>query len=148
MTKYEQVILAKVRRANEEGWLAGLPTHASAVSPDALRSTCYGRFRFVKRLYEAGAILWLDYTKTGGFGRGWVLPEFEMRFPLPDKQAWGIFDLSKRRLLGAPHVYHTTARGTARQHAQGQVDTWNKLRAGDREAYGGPYEARPLREPS
>ncbi len=72
MTKSEENILALVRKCNEFGALAGL-----SVSPGELAFT-KKEFRFVKRLYDAEQILWLE-TKV--HGAGWLLPEFRGHFP-------------------------------------------------------------------
>lgn len=55
LTKREQSILDKVRHANELGALAGLP----------------GEDKFVRRLADAGDIIYVDRTHVG-LGKGWV----------------------------------------------------------------------------
>ena len=65
LSKSETRIIERVRNANAHGALAGLgtnPDHADFNNQD---------HRFIKRLYESKAILWIPYTKD--LGAGWVL---------------------------------------------------------------------------
>ena len=67
MTKAETEIIERIQRANKFGALCGL-----SISP-ADRDFNHRRFRFVKRLYEAEAIIWVSYTPK--HGAGWATPE-------------------------------------------------------------------------
>ena len=65
MTKSEAEVIRKVREANDAGGLKGLGTTPTA-------PTFYlQEYRFVRRLYESGEILWVDYTDR--LGAGWIL---------------------------------------------------------------------------
>ncbi|MFA5053455.1 MAG: hypothetical protein WC565_05315 [Parcubacteria group bacterium] len=66
MTKTEG-ILDRVKTVNGRGDLAGLGT--SPTNPN------FGtrKFRFIKRLYERGVIVWVKYTPK--YGAGWATPE-------------------------------------------------------------------------
>ena len=66
MTKTEEKILSCVKDANKFGYLAGLV--ASPNDP----SYHTRQYRFVKRLHEAGKIVWVDWTPK--MGSGWALP--------------------------------------------------------------------------
>lgn len=65
MTKTESTILNRVSGINSQGGLAGLGT-----SPE---DSDFGskQHRFVKRLYESGALVWVGYTKD--LGSGWAV---------------------------------------------------------------------------
>jgi hypothetical protein len=65
MTKAETTILRRVQEVNDRGGLKGLCT-----DPHASNFTAH-EHRFVKRLYEAGEILWVDYNPK--LGAGWIL---------------------------------------------------------------------------
>ena len=84
MTKSEQKILDKVRYCNEQGALAGLYTSPEEFqTPEGSplptgRSSAHKDFRFVKRLYEAGKIVWNPHHPK--LGAGWTLPEYIVTF--------------------------------------------------------------------
>lgn len=66
MTKAEETILARVRAINEAGklaWLGTSPNDPNFAFPDA---------RFIKRLYEAGLLVWYPY------GPGWAVAEIKV----------------------------------------------------------------------
>lgn len=68
MTKTEENILVRVRDINGRGALAGLgtsPTNTEYKNPE---------FRFVKRLADAGLIVWVPWTSK--YGAGWAIPEY------------------------------------------------------------------------
>ena len=67
MTKTEQTILDKVGHINKAGALCGL-----GVSPQDPKYN-NREFRFVKRLADAGKIVWVPYNAK--HGAGWALPE-------------------------------------------------------------------------
>lgn len=72
MTQAKTKIIATVTKANSVGALSGLRVMPS----DANYS---GReFRFVKRLADAGAIVWVEWTKK--FGAGWAMAENVEKF--------------------------------------------------------------------
>lgn len=70
MTKAEQKILAKVREANERGALAGLEWCPG--------DTVARSVRFVIRLNDSGALVWMPWSKK--FGSGWAVREFVEKF--------------------------------------------------------------------
>jgi hypothetical protein len=65
MTNAEVEILRRVREANNLGGLKGLSTNPQ----DPKFSD--KEHRFVKRLYDVGEILWVDYAPK--LGSGWIL---------------------------------------------------------------------------
>ncbi len=78
VTKSEQRILDKVRHCNELGALAGLYVSPEQFQEPSMASSAHKDFRFVKRLYDAGKIVWHPYhTKLGA---GWALPEYFVTF--------------------------------------------------------------------
>lgn len=65
MTKAELEILRKIREANDMGAVKGLGVQPT--DPDFSSK----EHRFIKRLYDAGEILWSGYTYK--LGAGWIL---------------------------------------------------------------------------
>ena len=65
MTRSEATILRRVQEVNDRGGLKGLLT-----DPKDTNFSDY-EHRFVKRLYDAGEILWVDYNPK--LGAGWIL---------------------------------------------------------------------------
>lgn len=74
LTKSELEILDTVKTANRQGALAGLGT---TPKEDSFQSK---RYRFVKRLFDAGSIVYVEYT--GKYGAGWALPEYVDSFTI------------------------------------------------------------------
>lgn len=73
-TKTEEALLARVAMNNRVGALSGLATSPKDASwSDA-------KHRFIRRLYEAGLLLWVPWTAA--LGAGWAVPEFKDRFLL------------------------------------------------------------------
>ncbi len=72
LTKSEQRILDAVRKENQKGCFAGIGTDPHSPNFSTLEN------RFVKRLFDHGALLWMPYSNK--FGMGWCLPEFAPDF--------------------------------------------------------------------
>lgn len=71
MTKTEQAILDRVREINNRDALAGLGTAPGD------RDFTNRKNRFVKRLYESKAIVWVC---SRSLGMGWAVPELASKF--------------------------------------------------------------------
>lgn len=72
-TKTEQGILDRVQSVNDRGSLAGLDT-----SPDESKYNLHA-FRFVKRLADAGLIVWIEWGPV--LGAGWLLAGRDPKMP-------------------------------------------------------------------
>lgn len=73
MTKSEQKILTRVAGINDKGALAGLgtkPTSSDYQLP---------AHRFVKRLADAGKIMWVEWTPE--LGAGWAIADRDPKNP-------------------------------------------------------------------
>jgi hypothetical protein len=66
LTKTEERIINTIRNANDHRALAGLGTDPGHADFNNRTN------RFVKRLYESKAIIWVPYIS--GLGAGWALP--------------------------------------------------------------------------
>jgi hypothetical protein len=71
MTKSEEKILDGIRRAHAINGLRGLGTSPADANWND------NEHRFVRRLYEAGKIVWVPYSSQ--HGAGWALPEFAVK---------------------------------------------------------------------
>lgn len=72
-TKTEQGILDRVQSVNDRGSLAGL-----SVAPDEPQYSLPA-FRFVKRLADAGLIVWIEWGPV--LGAGWLLAGRDPKMP-------------------------------------------------------------------
>lgn len=72
MTKAEAQTLARIRAHNDEGrlaWLGTSPDDPNFAFPDS---------RWLKRLFEAGLVVWFPHTPE--YGSGWAIREIAQRF--------------------------------------------------------------------
>lgn len=72
LTKAETEILERVKLCNDRNALAGL-----GASPDS-KDILDRKYRFVKRLWASGAIVWVAYSSE--YGAGWALPDLAEKF--------------------------------------------------------------------